>query len=198
MDRPINFHKAVEDNDQEAMDNILKLLEEETRKRNTMSVDEFRQFEPLFHRNAMETLGVDNYRELCSEYASRISIYHPVHIIDHNGNEIKTLPAIFHQTNAISDIGIGGNQLVDAFTNAHTNSDDFDIKKKTYTKHMIHAIGAAQDLDRKNDSMRMNQALYSKAVEDRVDNDDAIDVKAFVPEEVSELDTGLSNEVEYL
>lgn len=195
----VNFNKALE-NDPEEVAKLHRLLDKSIRHRNTMSLRDFQQYEILFRKDGPDILGDAEYAELCNDYVSKISIYHPVYIVNEDHQVVMTLPAIFNKVNSISDMGLNGSQLVDAFSNAHMGGDDFDRRKQAYSAYMAKAFNMVQNKEAQQQNIQMNQELYRQATTRTVkkEYDPTLEVQDYIPEQIDKLDTGLSDEVEYL
>ena len=88
------------------------LLQSEILKRNQIPLSEFNEFKPLFMRTGETELGRQNYTQLAAKYARRVSIFHPVQIIQDRAVEqdpivvIQTLPANLSRIDLINNIDI--------------------------------------------------------------------------------------------
>lgn len=195
----INFSKVVA-NDKEEIKKLNMVLEASTKQRNTLALSEFNKFIIIFKLDGRNTIGNEAYEALCKEYFSRITPYHSVHIVDDDTNEeIAVLPPIFNSVECVSNLGIVGSQAIDAFTNAHESADEFNIKKKTYTDHLKKVFQAVQN----NEKLEYNRQEVNRILEDLKNNNvvgsnNNSDIQPLVLEEISNLDSGLSDEVEYL
>jgi len=193
----INFGKLLE-NDPEELSRLNRVLDASIATRNTITLSEFKRYELIFKLDGRDILGNDNYDSLCREYFRRVTPYHPVYIVNNDDEVVLTLPAVFNSVSCVSDVGEAGCNAIVAFTNANEATDEFNIKKKTYTEYLSRIFDAAQDpeaLQKKREDAAKHvenfKALQLRPVEEG-------EVVSYKPEEISNLDQGLSDEVEYL
>lgn len=195
----INFSKVLE-NDKEELARLDDMLNTAIRERNTISTMEFKKFEPIFKLSGRDILGNEDYDELCREYFKRVSPYHPVYIVDNEGTVVLTLPAIFNSVACVSDAGPAGCNAIDAFTNANEAADEFNVKKKTYTGYLSQIFDAVQDpetLQRRREEAAKHVEDFKALASNNTSSSDG-EIIPYKPEEVNDINQGLSDEVEYL
>lgn len=175
-----DFDKLIDSpNSLEIINNILA---GERRRMNTMSMAEFRRYEPLFQYNGIDTIGEAQFKDLATEYFHNISVYDPVTVMD--GNTVAfVLPPIFNRFNQIGMAGPTGTDINQAFINA-CMSDDPMVQQRLnkyadFYKRMIHVVNDDRVIDKKreeaalqaDDAMKASQtkqidAKQSSEVED--------------------------------
>lgn len=193
----INFNKLIE-NDPEEVRRLEAVLDATVKTRNTMSIHEFDRYSIIFKLDGRAIIGDDEYDAICRDYFKKISVYHPVHIIADDGTEVLTLPAIFSSVSCVSDLGPDGSHAIDAFTNANEATDEFNIKKKLYTEHLSKMFSAAQDQEKKTRKQEETLEILEQLKNKKIVSDGNDDIKPYIPDEINTLETGLSDDVEYL
>lgn len=128
----------------------MRALRRGTTAKNTITLTEFEEFKELFMHDSRERMGNLEYDELCLQWKSRVSIFHPVKIItDDRSTLLLTLPPIFSRPVPVNVIGSIGPELVMAFHNAcSTRIDTFNHKKQRYAELTKKAYTTAQELVR--------------------------------------------------
>lgn len=84
------------------INDLARALQNSIKEKNTLTVQEFKPFHPLFKKDSDKT--TDAYRDLCVEWACTVSLYDPVNIIDpSDGNKIiKVLPPSFTKVDTLN------------------------------------------------------------------------------------------------
>jgi len=193
----INFSKLIE-NDPHEMELLGKLFNGDTLSRNTFTLEEFSKYEVLFKPNEGSKMDDEEYEALSKEYFNKITPFQPVRLIDDDTGElVMTLPAILSTVDCVSDAGEAGSHAIDAFTNAHSVPDEFDLRKSKYTEHLTRVLDHVQD--RKQIEMKREETRrIMEEFNNRASRSSSGEIQTFIPEEVETIDTGLSDEVEYL
>lgn len=193
----LNFSKIIA-NDPEEIAKLNQVMHSSTKERNTLTLHEFSKYEPIFKFNSRDILGDDAYDELCADYFNRITPYHPVHVVDDEGTIVLTLPAVFNPVNSVSDLGTDGCNAIDAFINAHGASDEFNIKKRTYTEYLGKVFDAAQNQDKRMEKIEETTKHLKEFNKIQSGSDTSPEIVDYTPEEISDLGEGITDEVEYL
>lgn len=150
-----------------ALDIINNLLEGERRRMNTMSMAEFKRYEPLFQYNGMQIVGEAQFKDLATEYFHSISLYDPVTVMD--GNTVAmVLPPIFNRFNQIGMAGPAGTDINQAFINA-CMSDDPMVQQRLnkyadFYKRMIHVVNDEREIVKKKEQAALQADDAMKAV----------------------------------
>lgn len=77
-----------------------KILQDELQRKQTMTINEFKSYEPLFNQDQKS----EQLTELANEFFKRIDPYSPISIVDNISNEeIIRLPPIFFPLQAINN-----------------------------------------------------------------------------------------------
>jgi len=150
-----------------ALDIINNLLEGERRRMNTMSMAEFKRYEPLFQYNGMQIVGEAQFKDLATEYFHSISLYDPVTVMD--GNTVAmVLPPIFNRFNQIGMAGPAGTDINQAFINA-CMSDDPMVQQRLnkyadFYKRMIHVVNDEREIVKKKEQAALQADDAMKAI----------------------------------
>lgn len=150
-----------------ALEIINNLLEGERRRMNTMSMSEFKRYEPLFQYDGMQIVGEAQFKDLATEYFHSISLYDPVTVMDGN-NVVMVLPPIFNRFNQIGMAGPAGTDINQAFINA-CMSDDPMVQQRLnkyadFYKRMIHVVNDERDIIKKKEQAALQADDAMKAV----------------------------------
>jgi len=164
-DLQCDFDALVENPDteytKEQWQRVLDIVQRATTTKNTITLEEFEEFRPLFLHDARKNLGAREYDSLCCKWRARVSVFHPVKIVDNTRTKlIVELPPIFNRQNSVNAIGDIGPRLVAGLNASLTTLvDDFDIKKKKYFEATCAAYTAAQELIKHENVTNVNRIL---------------------------------------
>lgn len=99
----------------ESLDNYLK-------SKNTLTVEEFKEFYPLFKKDQLEQMDEQQRAELSDRYAERIDLFTEVNIVQQTETgefeTVMTLPPMFTRTSVVNETSIDGVNPVDFYSTA--------------------------------------------------------------------------------
>lgn len=102
------------------LDKIVKDWDAHLEQRNTMTSFEFHKYKPLFRKDSNDLLSKTDIEALTDEYQSKVSLFHPVKIIDEGTGEVLfILPPVFNQVPSINSLDqLDVTNLMNAFSHA--------------------------------------------------------------------------------
>lgn len=174
---------------------MAKFLAEERAKMNTMTLAEFRQYEPLFQLDGMTSIGVEPYKDLATKYYHTISIYDPLRIVD-GSTVVMTLPPIFDRFNPIMSAGKTGVDINQAFINACMSDDPMIVKKMgqyaQFYKQMIDVTNDSKkhQAKEKEAGIQKDEALNSMKTM-RIKHQESVEIEDITPSNFK--DTGIES-----
>lgn len=127
-------------------------LQESIDKKNTFTVSEFKKFKPLFLQSALD--NPMEYSELSGEWASRVSLYHPVTIVNPTTKEVVLkLSPMFTKVDTMNTAE-GSDAVVNRF--AHALGIDHPLRndKEAAMSSMCNMLEQAQDRARVDNDIK--------------------------------------------
>lgn len=144
-----------------------KTLTDVLRKKNIMTVIEFEKFLPLFKK---DTPIDDTYNKLCVEYQKRVSLFHPIVIVDTSGKELFKLSNMFHSVDTFNG-NTSAILSIKAFANALSRDYVFDAQKEKTTIDIIKKFVEVQDKDRIKQSVEEYSAIVENLKKNKVEEE---------------------------
>jgi len=127
---------------------LLPELEAKEKEDNTMSFNEFSAYSPLFIKKEMSDMDPDDIKRLSNSWASRVSLYHKVDIVDpfYNGEDkvMFSLPPMFTQVSDITSVSADMGRVADYFADTLIRDTRFNGEMNESSKMMQAAILLAQ------------------------------------------------------
>ena len=120
-------------------------------KKNTLTVQEFKEFHPLFKSNT--DTNTPEYQELCSRWSFRVSLFDPIHIVDptHGNAIVKDLPPMYNKVDRMANEThpeIVVNKFSHAVATAHPLRTDEEESLEIFKAALYHS----QNADRLEDA----------------------------------------------
>ena len=145
---------------------ILRVLKNESHKRNTLTLDEFRHFAPIFDTKVVARLSKDEADELGAEWANRIDPYEEVHIVESLTDEkpLFILPALYTRVPAINVVGQAGLVASEGFTKYANDDNIASDKPSRYTDLYIRVLDQVNRMARPYYEAR--QRRFEETMED--------------------------------
>jgi len=147
---------------EETLKSMEKVLDQAIKVRNTISESEFIRFKPLFTKNE---LSQAQQLDLCKEYQSKVSLFHPVEIVNTLGEVLLRLPAMFNEVNSINNSKAKDPVLaLRAFTNAINRDAELTTDKEQATLTLINTIGLTKDPSKINKSLQQHTNIMEELI----------------------------------
>lgn len=134
-------------------------LEQYIPQKNTVSVEDFQKYMPLFNKALFKSLDEDAARKLSYEYAQRFSLQHPIHIVDSkeldpdgviyppDGRHHKvllTLPPKIRSMEAVNKLGGDIVKVAaECLANTRSTGNPFDNRGDYYADQLARIVGLA-------------------------------------------------------
>jgi hypothetical protein len=135
-------------------------LNNELKTRNTITINDFIKYRPLFTINGDKDMTKGDFKTLAEEWQRRISIFHKVDIVenyattDGSHNIFFTLPPMFVGVDAINKATDKANQVITMFDGAMTRNNPLSTDKEAALDLMKNCVTLAQDKKRVGDNMQ--------------------------------------------
>jgi len=127
-------------------------LEEATEDMNTMTVNEFRPFVPLFKKDT--DTSTPEYAELCDNWARKISLYHPVRVVKPGQEEpVIELAPMFTSVDALPPSPESA-MVINKFNHALTVDHPLRTDKEEAMFMVSSMLTKAQDQARVNNDIK--------------------------------------------
>lgn len=152
---------VLKDVPKDDLSKLVTIMEQAAIAKNTMLVSEFMKYRPLFMKDGAKSLSTAKYIKLCMEYQQRVSLYHPVRVVqktEKGYTVVLTLPPIFNQLESFNTIGRKAVDAVIYFHNASSREHTLSIDPDRATNIMSQCV---QFLGH-NDNMKQKMAQSEK------------------------------------
>lgn len=126
-------------------------LLESIKQKNTMTESEFMHFIPLFSEGANK----QSLKELGDEWATRVSLYDPVNIINSEGKIVRTIPPTLNTIKGLSDIDPKG-VLLSAFSKELSIENPVHSHVQEVGELIIRGIKKANDIPDTEDTSEVD------------------------------------------
>ena len=141
---------------------VKDILRADRMSRNTITINEFYKYAPLFRYKGVEELGEDDFVSLAEEYFRVICPFDPVSVVDANGKVAYLLPPIFNRTDIINMAGPTATNVAQAFVNACQLPDEVSgVKRSKYLNFYQQLFDVAQDKQRLDHVKRVSDEMAS-------------------------------------
>lgn len=104
-----------------SLNKMVETFDDALKSRNRITMREFSRYIPLFLKDGISKVGEHMYVELSNAWNMRVSLYHPVDIVEHDGpgaEVLLTLPPVFTKLNSLNEGGKNMTDAVNFFNNA--------------------------------------------------------------------------------
>lgn len=135
MDLEINEHRALDE-----LQSALQKMEET---QNTVTLNEFMEYQALFLKETADKMERDQIVALSNRFIRRFNPYRPIEVTDHNGHLIFRVPQLFIP---IKDISEEYNEMVNKFHSDGTSSIPKYSSEATYGL-LVAIINSQKDID---------------------------------------------------
>lgn len=152
--------------------------------RNTLTVEEFAEFAPLYNKEKLAELSQQDQQELAMKFGNRVSMFDPLRIVDKkgpNGKVIALKLPVFNRIETVNNIK-NGTQIVNAFFNANERDSVMNIPyRKKYSDFLSQAINITNtDEQAKQRNMEFEkerqELLGPSANKNKKEQDSSIDI----------------------
>jgi hypothetical protein len=129
---------------------LKELLDNSISQRNTLTMEEFMRFKPLYSRDGVKSLNERDYIKLCKAFQSRISLYHPINVVkrtDHGMELIMQLPAVFTSIDSFNVLGSDAAKVINYFHNATSRENALRRDDEHATSVMMRVLEVVSETE---------------------------------------------------
>lgn len=158
-----------------------KYIKEE---RNTLTLEEFTEFAPLYNKEKLAELSEQDRQDLVTKFGNRISLFDPLRIVDKkgpNGKVIALKLPVFNRVETVNNVK-NGTAVVNAFYNANERDSIMNLPyRKKYSEALTQAINITNKdehaIQRNAEFEKEREALLGKKPEEnKKEQDTSIDI----------------------
>ena len=97
---------------------LMSELDQRSEESNTLGLDKFMEFHPLFLLDGKDMVSENEYYNLANKWFDQIDLYAKVQILNSKGEVLFTLPPMFTRTNEINKVTDKADQVITRFDKA--------------------------------------------------------------------------------
>ena len=157
--------------DNNELDKMSEEFDRLLKKRNTMTIGEFEEFKPLFKRDMLERMSVDEQMDLMHKYQERVSLMIPVYVVDYSGELLFTLPPVQKTIKTINEVDPSKTLLLNAFVTLNSNNT-FKTERTREVNREVKSLVLSADMD--DSKEEVVEEIKQDLVEKNILKEDAV------------------------